>query len=85
MDTFLIAEDSASIMGKIVFINQGNKRERDRLTEIEGGGDFRVNITLKLTWIHKAFGRHINFDRPSAATRVHISAEKVTVGCLIFK
>lgn len=39
MDTFLIAEDSASIMGKIVFINQGNKRERDRLTEIEGGGE----------------------------------------------
>lgn len=59
MDTFLIAEDSASIMGKIVFINQGNKRERQTDRDRGGGGDFRVNITLKLTWIHKAFGRHI--------------------------
>lgn len=40
MDTFLIAEDSASIMGKIGFINQGNKRERQTDRDRGGGETF---------------------------------------------
>lgn len=40
MDTFLIAEDSASLMGKIVFINQGNKRERQTDRDRGGGETF---------------------------------------------